>query len=269
MVVELVRPVVPDVGAAYGRVVQEDAPRTLLFDTRQHLGEVAAADAAQAIRSAVRRRGVAHVVFASAPSQQEFLATLATLPGVPWDRVIGFHLDEYVGLPASAPQAFGQFLRDRLFNRVEPLAVHYLDGNAPDVGAECARYTELLRAHPLDVACIGIGENGHLAFNDPHVADFADPLMVKEVVLDERCREQQVHDGCFRGLEDVPRMALTLTMPAILAAGEVFCMVPGPTKALAVQAALHGPLSTACPASALRTHPRATLYLDLQSAALL
>lgn len=233
------------------------------------MGAAAAAAGADALRSAIAVRGSASAVFASAPSQAEFLAGLADAPGIDWTRVIAFHLDEYVGLPGDAPQAFGQFLRDRLFDRVRPGTVHYLDGNAPDPEAECARYAALLREQPLDVAFTGIGENGHIAFNDPHVADFDDPHAVKVVELDARSRAQQVHDGCFDRLEAVPHAALTMTMPAILAAPRILCMVPGPTKADAVRATLLGPIATECPASALRRHPDCTLYLDEQSASLL
>jgi glucosamine-6-phosphate deaminase len=232
------------------------------------LGAAAAQAGAGALRRALAAKGSANAVFASAPSQQEFLAGLAEAPDIDWSRVTAFHLDEYIGLPADAPQAFGQFLRDRLFGPVRPGKVHYLDGNAPPA-AECARYAALLAANPLDVAFIGIGENGHIAFNDPHVARFDDPEVVKVVELDDRSREQQVHDGMFPAIELVPRAALTMTIPAIVGAPRVLCMVPGPTKAEAVRATLLGPVQTACPASILRHHQNATLFLDQRSAALL
>lgn len=244
-------------------------PQVLIYPDRAAMGAAAAEAGAEALRRAIAARGAASVVFASAPSQAEFLDGLGAASGIDWSRVTAFHLDEYIGLAADAPQAFGQFLRDRLFDRVRPGTVHYLDGNAASAEAECARYAALLAARPLDVAFIGIGENGHIAFNDPHVADFQDPAVVKVVDLDARSREQQVHDGCFERLEAVPHAALTMTLPAILVAPRILCMVPGPTKAEAVRATLRGPITTECPASALRNHSDATLFLDERSAALL
>ncbi|HEV2123694.1 MAG TPA: glucosamine-6-phosphate deaminase, partial [Chloroflexota bacterium] len=220
-------------------------------------------------RRVIGQKGTANAVFASAPSQEEFLQGLAAATGIDWSRVRAFHLDEYVGLDPHAPQAFGQFLRDHLFDRVKPGEVHYIDGMAADPRQEIERYTGLLRAHALDLSCIGIGENGHIAFNEPHVADFDDPALIKPVDLDETSRNQQVHDGCFARLDEVPTLALTLTVPAIVSAPRVLCMVPGPTKARAVQATLRGPITTDCPASILQQHPNATLYLDEQSASLL
>ncbi|MEQ2457318.1 glucosamine-6-phosphate deaminase [Flavonifractor hominis] len=210
-----------------------------------------------------------NMLFAAAPSQNEFLDALCSFSDVPWQRVNALHMDEYIGLPRQAPQRFGQFLRRAVFDRLPFRTVHYLDGDAPDPEAECARYAALLEQYPLDIACTGIGENGHIAFNDPAVADFHDPKAVKQVALDERCRMQQVHDGCFATLEAVPRHAFTLTVPAILRSGFIVCVVPGRAKAQAVRETLYGPVSEACPASILRTHPQAHLYLEPESAALL
>ncbi|CAA9210145.1 MAG: Glucosamine-6-phosphate deaminase [uncultured Chloroflexi bacterium] len=251
------------------RLADVERPRTLVFPNRAAMGKAAAEAGAAALRRVIAERGSVSAVFASAPSQNEFLAGLAEAPGIDWSRVTAFHMDEYVGLPVEAPQAFGQFLRDRLFRAVRPGRVHYLDGNAPDPEQECARYAALLADQPLDVAFVGIGENGHIAFNDPHVADFDDPQAVKVVELDQRSREQQVHDGMFLGLDAVPRTALSMTMPAITRAPHLLCMVPGPTKAEAVRNTLRGPISTSCPASVLRRHPDATLFVDEDSAALL
>jgi glucosamine-6-phosphate deaminase len=251
------------------RVVQPSQPETLVFSDRATMGAAAAGAAAAEIRRLIAEQGAANVVFASAPSQEEFLRGLAQAPDLDWSRVRAFHLDEYVGLDPKAPQAFAQFLRDRLVDHVAPGEFYYIDGKAPDLAAECDRYAQLLQTYPLDLSCIGIGENGHIAFNDPHVADFDDSMLVKPVDLDETSREQQVHDGCFATLDQVPRVALTLTIPAIAAAPRILCMVPGPTKAQAVQATLRGPIDTACPASILRRHANATLFLDEQSASLL
>ena len=178
-------------------------------------------------------------------------------------------MDEYIGLAPDAPQGFGNFLRRELFSKVSFASVSYLDGTADDRAAECRRYGELLAAAPVDIVCLGIGENGHIAFNDPHVADFNDPAAVKVVELDHTCRQQQVNDGCFAKLDDVPTHALTLTIPTLVAPKTVFCMVPAPTKAKAVQAAVEGPISETCPASILRRHDNASLWLDPDSAALL
>ena len=178
-----------------------------------------------------------------------------------WSKVV-FHLDEYVGLPGDAPQAFGNYIRRHLLDAVKPGTIYFMNGNAADPQAECRRYSELLDENPLDIACIGIGENGHIAFNDPHVADFSDPVNAKLVELDLRSREQQVHDGCFATLGDVPTTAITMTIPAIVVAKSVFCIVPAASKADAARATVYDPVSTVCPATILRRHDCATLYLD-------
>jgi len=176
--------------------------------------------------------------------------------------VTAFHLDEYVGLSSEAPESFGNFLRVKLFEKVHPGNVYYLNGMAGDLEAECKRYAGLLEDHPLDIACIGIGESGHLAFNDPPFADFQDPLLVKVVELDLVSRQQQVRDGCFQNLEEVPRKAITLTIPAILSAKFIYCMVPAHSKAEAVKRTLQDSVSTDCPATILRKHDNAILFLD-------
>jgi glucosamine-6-phosphate deaminase len=251
----------------------EDAIRTLaagslrvaVFRDRGALGRAAARAASARMRELLARREGLSAVFAAAASQVEFLERLAGEPGIDWKRVTAFHLDEYVGVPSGDGRSFGRFLRERLFDCVRPAAFHALDGMAGDPEAECLRYEALLQAHPLDLAFIGIGENGHLAFNDPHVADFADPRRVKVVVPDARSRAQQVADGAFREAVEMPARAYTLTMPAILSAGAIFCMVPGERKAEAVRRALEDPVAPACPATALRTHREAYLYLDADS----
>lgn len=234
---------------------------------RREMGAAAAEAVAGRIREVLSRRPVTGMVFAAAPSQNEFLEVLCGAEGLDWSRVTAFHLDEYIGLPADAPQRFGNFLRDRLFDRVKPGRVYYLsDSGSPEEA--CQRYSALLAENPVDIACIGIGENGHIAFNDPPVADFADPRAVKVVKLEKRCREQQVHDGCFPSMDAVPTHALTMTIPAIMAARWIYCMVPGPTKQEAILHTLKDPISTACPASVLRRHKQACLYLDKAAAAL-
>lgn len=228
-------------------------------------GEAAALAIAQDLRRAVESRGAARVAFAAAPSQEGMLSALARQRDVPWERVAAFHMDEYVGLPPRHEARFGEFLRRRVFDPLPLDAAHLLDPG-DDPRAECARYAALLAEAPLDVVCLGIGENGHLAFNDPPVADFDDPHAVKTVELDEASRRQQVSDGCFATLDDVPRTAVTLTLPVLLGARSLHCVVPGANKRGAVTAALHGPVTTDCPASGLRRHPDATLYLDAASA---
>jgi glucosamine-6-phosphate deaminase len=193
---------------------------------------------------------------------------LSQSPGIDWNKVTAFHLDEYIGLLPDGPQSFGHFLQVRLFEKVHPGHVYYLNGMAEDLDAECKRYAGLLRNHSLDVACIGIGENGHLAFNDPPFANFQDPLLVKVVELDLVSRKQQVRDGCFQNLEEVPQKAITLTIPAILSAKFIYCMVPGPTKAEAVKRTLQDSVSTDCPATILRKRENAILFLDRDSAKL-
>ncbi|WP_331280162.1 6-phosphogluconolactonase [Alicyclobacillus macrosporangiidus] len=208
-------------------------------------------------------RGHIRMVFAAAPSQNELLAHLAQHP-IDWSRVTAFHMDEYIGLAPDDPRRFAHYLRTHLFDLVRPGAVHILDP-AGDPEQECRRYTRLLQEAPIDVICLGIGENGHIAFNDPGVADFEDPAWVKVVPLDPRSRMQQVHDGCFPALDEVPTAAVTLTVPVFRAARHLVAVVPGPTKREAVRRTLQGPISPECPASILRTHPDVVLFLDLDA----
>lgn len=235
-------------------------PAVRRFADPDALGRAAAADIAAALARRLERGPEVRMIFASAPSQETTLHALAALPGIDWRRVTAFHMDEYRGLAAGAPQRFGTWLRRALFDRVPIGAVHLID---PDAPAE--DYARLLAAAPIDITCLGIGVNGHLAFNDPP-ADLHDPALVKVVDLDETSRRQQVDDGCFATLDEVPRRAVTLTVPALLSADEVFCMVPGARKRDAVTAALHGPIDGRLPASALRTHPRCVVYVDEESA---
>lgn len=239
-----------------------DNLRVVICDDRSELGRVAAEEAAVYLREALGRRCELSAIFAAAPSQNEFLSELAKKQGVEWQKLRAFHMDEYADLPEDAPQRFGRFLYEHFFSLVTLRDVHYL--SAERAGAE-ERYAELLKKYPADVCFMGIGENGHIAFNDPPVADMFDPETVKRVTLDLKCRCQQVHDGCFKTLEDVPLTAVTLTVPALMRAGKLFCMVPGKTKAEAVRAMLCGPVDMSCPASVLRLHKDATLYLDMDS----
>ena len=245
-----------------------DLLRVEIFDTRAEMGAAAARDIAAAIRQVLAERDCCNMIFAAAPSQNEVLAALAADKTVDFTRIRAFHMDEYIGLAPDAPQGFGNFLRRALFDKAPFKEVHYLRGGG-EPEAECARYAALLERYPADIVCLGIGENGHVAFNDPPVADFSDPVLVKKVALDPVCRQQQVNDGCFADLSQVPTHALTLTVPALMGGKRLFCVVPASTKAQAVRGTLYGPISEACPASALRRHGGAVLYLDPDSAALL
>jgi len=245
-----------------------DRLQVRIYADRAAMGAAAAQTVAGWMRSTIAAKGEVNMIFAAAPSQNEFLATLATGADLDWSRVVAMHMDEYVNLPSDAPQGFGHFLGAHLWDRVKPGQVHKLDISTTDPKAECERYTAILQAHPADIVCAGIGENGHMAFNDPHVADFADPLMVKVVDLDLQCRQQQVNDGCFASLDQVPMYAMTVTMSALMAASRICCVVPGPTKAQAVRATLNSPIGEACPATAMRRHPHAVLFIDHAAAAL-
>jgi glucosamine-6-phosphate deaminase len=239
-----------------------------VFDTKAALAGAAAERAAAAIGEAIARNGSARVIAATGASQFEFLDALCSTRGVAWTSVVFFHLDEYVGLPESHPASFRRYLRERIVERVHPGAFHFILGDAGDPRAECRRVGALLRQAPIDVAFVGIGENGHLAFNDPP-ADFEteEPYLV--LALDEACRRQQLGEGWFERLEDVPGHAISMSIRQILDAREILAVVPDRRKAPAVRDCLELPVGPAHPASALRLHPRATVYLDTESAALL
>jgi glucosamine-6-phosphate deaminase len=240
-----------------------------VFQSRIKMGEAAASVVGKQIVKLLNEQEYVNIVFASAPSQNEFLAALIKQAGIDWKRVNAFHMDEYIGLPENAPQKFGSFLHERIFKHLPFHSLNYINGNAPDSFAECGRYAELLHEYPSDIVCLGIGENGHLAFNDPHVADLNDPLRVKIVDLDFECRRQQVTDGTFDTLNCVPKLAITLTIPTLMAGKYVYGIVPGKNKAAAVYNTLYRNISEQCPASALRRHPQAILFLDEDSAALI
>lgn len=240
-----------------------------IYADRQLMGASAAAKAAARIRTLLAEQELVNIIFAAAPSQNEFLAALVQQPDIDWKHVNAFHMDEYVGLNDAAPQRFGRFLEERIFKKLPFNVVNYLNGNATTPDEECERYAALLKENKVDVVCMGIGENSHIAFNDPHVADFSDPVLVKKVTLDEACRQQQVNDGCFAALKDVPVHALTLTVPALMQARYIFCVVPGPMKAQAVKHTLRSEISEKYPATILRTHENAVLFLDKDSASLL
>ncbi len=240
-----------------------------VYRDRLSMGRASAEKAAGEMRQLLSERDSINVVFAAAPSQNEFLEALMNAPDIDWQRVRAFHLDEYLGLPSDAPQRFAVFLDEHVFGKADFMEVHYLRGDADSPEEEARRYSGLLQKYPLDIAFVGVGENGHIAFNDPPVADFEDPHMVKIVTLDEKCRMQQVNDGCFPSIDRVPKEALTLTIPAVMAAKSIYCMVPGKTKTEAIRETIEGEIGTHCPATILRRHEAAILYVDEDAAALL
>jgi glucosamine-6-phosphate deaminase len=238
-----------------------------VYDTRAAMGAAAARDIKNKFCELLATKPQINVIFAAAPSQNEVLASLFADQDIDWSRINAYHMDEYIGLAADAPQGFGNFLRAHLFDQVPFASVNLIDITAKDADREAARYGALLDQNLADVVVMGIGENGHIAFNDPPVADFHDTKTVKAVKLDEICRNQQVNDGCFATIDQVPTHALTVTVPALTRAPYLFCIVPAPGKAWAVKETLTGSIDEHCPASVLRTHDNAILYLDRDSAA--
>lgn len=246
-----------------------DVLEVRIHESQPALAAAAAAQARECLQAALARHGSAAAILATGNSQLQFLDALIALGGVDWSRVTLFHMDEYLGLDDQHPASFRRYMRERVESRVKPRAFHYLTGDTLLPLSECERYTRLLRAQPIDLCCLGIGENGHIAFNDPPVADFADPHAVKLVKLDEACRRQQVGEGHFPSLEAVPQNAFTLTIPMLCSARRMLCVVPERRKATAVRETLQGPIQTTCPASFLRQQGHCTLFLDAESASLL
>ena len=257
----------PGIDSAPRQRFHVDALNVEVYANREAMGAAAAAAAASWLAEVLAQQPRAAVIFAAAPSQSAMLASLAKVSGPAWDRVIGLHMDEYLGLSAEHSASFRRFLREQVERPLRPGCFHFIQGDTDQPLAECERYTRLLQAQPVDLCCLGIGENGHLAFNDPPVADFEDPHLIKLVALDEGCRRQQVAEGHFPSMDAVPQYAFTLTVPALCAAKRMVCVVPGPRKAEAVREALTGPVTTRCPASFLRRQAHCTLYLDAESAA--
>lgn len=238
-----------------------------VYETRNEMGAAAAKDISDYIIKLQKEKDEINIIFAAAPSQNETLASLIATEGIEWNKINAFHMDEYIGLSADAPQAFGNFLKNCLFSKVPFKSVNYIyDGNE-NYNETCRRYTELLEKHPIDLVCLGIGENGHIAFNDPWVCDFEDNEVIKRVALDEVCRNQQVNDGCFKTINDVPTHALTLTVPTLFAANALFCTVPAKTKAEAVYNTVNCEINEDVPATIMRKHKYATMYCDKQSGA--
>ena len=246
-----------------------DKLKVQIHQNRTLMGEAAAKDVKEKIAQLLAQKQEINIIFAAAPSQNDVLQSLVQDKTIEWNRVNAYHMDEYIGLEASAPQGFGNFLKAHIFGLVPFKSVNYIDITTTNPEKEAERYGKLLQENPTDIVIMGIGENGHIAFNDPPVADFKDKRIVKPVPLDEICRQQQVNDGCFASIDKVPTHALTLTVPTLVKAPYLFCIVPAPTKAKAVYETLYGNIDEHCPASILRMHDNAILYLDDQSSKLL
>lgn len=256
-------------GSGSPRSIEVDALSVEVHTVDGSLGRAAACFVSEKLHETISARGRANLALATGTSQLAFLDALKRETTIRWDRITVFHLDEYQGIAAQHPASFRRYLHERILDEVEPAVIHLLEGDAADSEEETRRYERLLETHPIDIACIGIGENGHIAFNDPPVADFNDPRRVKVVQLDETCRRQQLGEGWFDSLDEVPTHALTLTIPAIMRSHCISCFVPEERKARAVADALGGPISPICPASILRRHPDARLFLDRFSASLI
>lgn len=240
-----------------------------IFPNREEMGRDAARDVSVAIRKLLEDREELNMIFAAAPSQSDFMKELIADKTVQWGKINAFHMDEYIGLEKDAPQGFGNFLKRHLFDQIPFKSVHFINGQTQDPKAECKRYTDLLNQYPVDLVCLGIGENGHIAFNDPLIADFNDPYLVKIVELDTASRQQQVNEKLFSDIDKVPTHAITVTIPAMMRAQQMYCMVPAKNKAEAVYRTLNEGISEECPATILRTKKGAVLYLDRDSASLL
>ena len=245
-------------------IFKKDELTVKISDTRDEMGKVAAQDIADCIKKLLSQKNEINMIFAAAPSQNDMLLHLCEYEDIDWGRINAFHMDEYIGLPSDALQCFSNFLKRYIFD-LKPFKSVNLINPASDAESECVRYSALLQEYPVDIVCMGIGENGHIAFNDPHVAEFNDKKLVKPVELDEVCRMQQVNDGCFNKLDDVPKTALTLTIPALMRADYHFCVVPAKTKAWAVNRTINGEISEKCPATILRTKAECYLYCDADS----
>ncbi|SIS47821.1 glucosamine-6-phosphate deaminase [Zobellia uliginosa] len=232
-----------------------------VFPSRTEAGTAAGKAIEKHILKLQERQEVVRIIFAAAPSQDAMLEYLAQSPSIRWDKIVALHMDEYIGLPKGARQHFSKYLEDHLFSKVG-LKERFLINPHTDLDEELERYSKLVNEGPIDLVCAGIGENGHIAFNDPPVAHFDDPETVKIVTLDEGCRQQQVNDGCFASLDQVPEKALTLTIPALMKGEKLFCIVLGAKKSEAVKNSLLGPITTECPASILATHANCEYYFD-------
>ncbi len=251
------------------RSFKKDKLEVRIYENRTLMGEGAARDIKAKIAELLAKKAEINMIFAAAPSQKDVLKALVEDKSIEWDRINAYHMDEYIGLDKDAPQGFGNFLKRHIFGLVPFKSVNYVDISTTDPEKEAERYGKLLQENPTDIVVMGIGENGHIAFNDPPVADFKDEKWVKPVKLDEICRQQQVNDGCFGSIDEVPTHAMTLTVPTLIKAPYLFCIVPVATKAQAVYETVNGSIDEHCPASVLRLQENAILYLDNESSKLL
>jgi glucosamine-6-phosphate deaminase len=252
------------------KTLTKDLLTVKIMPTRAEMGEVAAKDIHDKILSLLSEKAEINMIFAAAPSQNDVLQSLIAYKDIEWNRINAYHMDEYIGLAEELKdRSFGTYLTDHIFGKVPFKSVNLIDSTATDSASECARYSGLLADNPTDIVVMGIGENGHIAFNDPWIAKFDDEEAVKVVPLDEVCRQQQVNDGCFASIDLVPTHAISLTCPTLAAGKALFCIVPAPTKAQAVKRTLEGEINEDCPATILRRHSSAVLYLDGDSSALL
>ncbi len=247
------------------RSFQKDKLKVEIYESEAESGRAAADHVLKILKSALQTKGTANLILATGTSQLSFLEALKK-KDIEWDKITVFHLDEYKDMSDQHPASFRKYLKERILDIVKPGKVYLINGDSPDLDKEMETYSELLKQNPVDIACIGIGENGHIAFNDPPVADFNDPHLVKVVELDEACRRQQMGEGWFPSLDDVPREAVTLTVTAIMNCKSISCVVPGKRKAEAVRNTLYLEISTSCPASILRTHPDTLLFIDSDAA---
>lgn len=242
-----------------------DNLKVSIYENAQVMGEAAADYVADVIKSATVKKGQATIILATGASQFSFFESL-NKKEIDWQKVTVFHLDEYIGLGKTHPASFRRYLEEKILDEVQPKQIFFLNGDAEDLDVEMSRYEQELKNRVIDLACIGIGENGHIAFNDPPIADFNDPKLVKIAKLDDACRNQQFGEGWFPSLEDVPSIALTLTVPAIMRCETISCVVPDDRKAEAVKNTLYGEINTNCPATILRSHPNTNLFLDTAAA---
>ncbi len=248
--------------------LEKDEVEIKIYDTRQNMGNAVAKEIIEAILELLSKKEEINIIFGAAPSQNEVLQELVDSCEIPWEKINAFHMDEYIGLDYEAPQFFANFLDQHIFKKCNFKKIYYLKAAKNETIKEvCDSYAKLLKENPPDIALLGIGENGHIAFNDPHVADFNDQETVKRVKLDEKCRLQQVNDGCFKTIDEVPTEALTLTIPILMQATYVFCTVPTSQKRQAVTETVLGEINEACPASILRKKKNAKLFLDQNSGA--
>ncbi|MCX6170284.1 MAG: glucosamine-6-phosphate deaminase [Ignavibacteriales bacterium] len=241
----------------------------VVAENRTALGKLSAQHVSRLINDLLLRKEEIRIVFAAAPSQNEFLKELCNDKLIDWSKIVAFHMDEYIGLPENSDKLFSVYLNEHIFSKVKFKSVHLINSRERNTAKECKRYEALIREKPIDIVLMGIGENGHVAFNDPPVADFNDKTFMKVVELEEKCKAQQVNDAGFKSIDEVPKTAYTLTVPALLSAKYLNIVVPGIRKAEAVKNTMKSEISTKCPATILRTHSNSILFLDAESASLL